>query len=140
MAPECVEVYLELYLEFQTENLNPLRPLQDLLGHQEKTGVFKLCQTKIVKLRKSRNEPFDFTKKISGLRSQMILKMNKKSENLQCVIALEYLYTFQLALWGQFQKPSPKGFIYFASLIFYNKENKQILCIPKLGPGLTPVA
>ena len=30
MAPECVEVYLERVLEFQLENLNPLRPLQKL--------------------------------------------------------------------------------------------------------------
>ena len=29
-APECVEVYLELDLEFQLENSNPLRPAQDL--------------------------------------------------------------------------------------------------------------
>ena len=36
MAPECVEVYLRWILEFCLENLNPLRPLQDLPSLQEK--------------------------------------------------------------------------------------------------------
>ena len=30
MAPECVGVHLRLNLEVYLENLNPLRPLQDL--------------------------------------------------------------------------------------------------------------
>ena len=39
MAPECVEVYLRWNLEFYLENLNPLRPLQDLPSFQEKIGI-----------------------------------------------------------------------------------------------------
>ena len=37
MAPECMEMYFILSLDFQLENLNSLRPLQDLPGFQEKT-------------------------------------------------------------------------------------------------------
>ena len=39
MAPECVEVHLERVSEFYIENLNPLRPLQDLPSFQEKIGI-----------------------------------------------------------------------------------------------------
>ena len=39
MAPECVEVYSRCNLEFYLENLNPLRPLQDLPSFLEKIGI-----------------------------------------------------------------------------------------------------
>ena len=39
MAPECVEVYLRWNLEFYLENLNPLRPLQDLPSFLKKIGI-----------------------------------------------------------------------------------------------------
>ena len=39
MAPECLEMYFRLHLECYLENLNPLRPLQDLPSFQKKIGI-----------------------------------------------------------------------------------------------------
>ena len=39
MAPQCVKVYLRWNLECYIENLNPLRPLQDLPSFQKKIGI-----------------------------------------------------------------------------------------------------
>ena len=50
MAPECVEVYLRWILEFYLENLNPLRPLQDLPSFLEKIGI-KVIEKLIIKTR-----------------------------------------------------------------------------------------
>ena len=70
MAPECVEVYLERVLEFQLENLNPLRPLQKLPDFQMKIEFKDIknqqCDEKDVKQQKSRTEHCDFTKKFDA--------------------------------------------------------------------------
>ena len=70
MASECVRVYLRLNLEFQLENLNPLRPLQDLPGFQMKIEFKDIknqqCFEKNVKQQKSRTEHCDFTKKFDA--------------------------------------------------------------------------
>ena len=39
MAPEYMEVYLGLNLEFQLENLNLLKPIQDLPDFRRKIGL-----------------------------------------------------------------------------------------------------
>ena len=39
MAPKCVDVYLRLILDDQLENLNPLRPVQDLPSFQKKIEI-----------------------------------------------------------------------------------------------------
>ena len=89
MAPECVRVYLRLNLEFQLENLNPLRPLQDLPGFQMKIEFKDVknqqCVEKDVKQQKSRSEHCDFTKKfdasIFDKKNDSKQKVNKKSQN-----------------------------------------------------------
>ena len=69
MAPECVELYLKRVLEFYLENLNPLRPLQDLPGFQMKIEFKDVknqqCVEKDVKQQKSRTEHCDFTEKFA---------------------------------------------------------------------------
>ena len=69
MAPECVEVYLMINLDFWLENLNPLRPLQDLPGFQIKIEFRDIknqqCFEKIVKWQKSTSELWDFTEKFA---------------------------------------------------------------------------
>ena len=89
MAPECVEVYLERVLEFYLENLNPLRPLQDLPGFQMKIEFKEIkdqqCFEKNVKQQKSRTEHCDFTKKfdasIFDKKNDSKQKVNEKSQN-----------------------------------------------------------
>ena len=89
MAPECVRVYLRLNLEFQLENLNPLRPLQDLSGFQMKIEFEDIknqqCVEKDVKQQKSRTEHCDFTKKfdasIFDKRNDSKKPVNEKLQN-----------------------------------------------------------
>ena len=88
MAPICVEVCLGLYLEFQTQYLNPLRPSQDLPGFQEKTGVFEwyVLEKKMLNEKSIRMTVVISRKKIElCLRSQRKLKTNENPVILQCV-------------------------------------------------------
>ena len=85
MAPECVEVYLKWNLEFSQENLNPLRPLQDLPRFYVKIGI-KVIKSqksrpgfkKIVKSQNTRSVCCDFTKKINCI---IFAKKNDKKQN-----------------------------------------------------------
>ena len=73
-ATHGVKVYLEWNLEFYVENLNPLRPFQDLPSFLVKMGLTSLksqyswpCWKKFVKRQKSMSECCNFTRKINWI-------------------------------------------------------------------------
>ena len=86
MAPNCVEVYLTWNLEFCLENLNPLRPLQDLPVFKKVANGFKMFENKMLN-----DESFELNVAISRKNSQVSthciirwLKVNENTQNRQC--------------------------------------------------------
>ena len=63
MGPICVEVYLVLYFLFYSENLNLLRPLQDLPVFLKISERFMMSEKKMLNDEKVVDECCNFTEK-----------------------------------------------------------------------------
>ena len=81
MAPECVEVYLERVLEFQLENLNPLRSLQDLPGFKMKIEFKDIINNVLTKMLNGKSLEVNFVISQKNVQRMIFDKKNDRKRN-----------------------------------------------------------